>query len=215
MNRENDSNIKIEQDMDSTLNAALKMLSETQPPTVMLSRIHRSLEAAAATSVLTRRDWWFWIPAGGAAVAVVLLMLFLSIHFTREKQGLSPEMTKMTVGPALPDRVVTSSASVPAVPVERKESISNHGQNFRRRDHTQYRHAANLFNYPLTRQEKLLVRFAQTAKPADLQALNPEYQAKIEAQQEAEFAAYVNSDSDGKNQGSTAKQSEINQFTEE
>ena len=50
-------------------------------------------------------------------------------------------------------------------------------------------------SYPLTRQEKLLVRFVQTAKPEDLQALNPEYQAKVEAEQEAEFAAYLKSGS--------------------
>jgi hypothetical protein len=64
-----------------------------------------------------------------------------------------------------------------------------------RREHPQYRHVANLLSYPLTRQEKLLVRFVQTAKPEDLQALNPEYQAKVEAQQEAEFAAYLKSGS--------------------
>jgi hypothetical protein len=48
-------------------------------------------------------------------------------------------------------------------------------------------------SYPLTRQEKLLVQFVRNAKPADLRALNPEYQAKVEAQQDAEFAAYLKS----------------------
>jgi hypothetical protein len=67
-----------------------------------------------------------------------------------------------------------------------------------RQDHREYRHAANLLSYPLTRQEKLLLQFARNAKPADLQAPNPEYQAKVEAQQEAEFAAYLKStDSSG------------------
>ncbi len=54
------------------------------------------------------------------------------------------------------------------------------------------RDAANLFDYPLTHQEKLLVEFARTATPDELKELNPEYQAKVEAKQEAEFAAYLN-----------------------
>ena len=58
-------------------------------------------------------------------------------------------------------------------------------------------------SYPLTRQEKLLVQFAQHAKPEDLRDLNPEYQAKVEAQQEAEFAAYLKSGSSSGNNGTT------------
>jgi hypothetical protein len=64
-----------------------------------------------------------------------------------------------------------------------------------RRERPRYRHVANLLSYPLTGQEKLLVRFAEMAKPGDLKTLNPEYQAKVEAQQEAKFAAYLESGS--------------------
>jgi len=65
----------------------------------------------------------------------------------------------------------------------------------RSRQSRENQHATNLLSYPLTRQEKLLLQFAHHAKPADLQALNPEYQAKVEAQQDAEFAAYLKSGS--------------------
>lgn len=64
-------------------------------------------------------------------------------------------------------------------------------------------HATNLLSYPLTRQEKLLLQFARNAKPADLQALNPEHPAKLEAQQEAEFAAYIKSGSSSDTESAT------------
>ena len=89
----------------------------------------------------------------------------------------------------------------PAAPVpskafkEGKRSMQPPGVRRVRREPREYRHAANLLSYPLTGQEKLLLQFARNAKPADLQALNPEYQAKVEAQQEAEFAAYLKSGS--------------------
>jgi hypothetical protein len=68
------------------------------------------------------------------------------------------------------------------------------------------RHVTNLLSYPLTRQEKLLLQFARNAKPVDLQALNPEYQAKVEAQQDAEFAAYLKSGGSSDTEGATQTQ---------
>jgi hypothetical protein len=66
-------------------------------------------------------------------------------------------------------------------------------------------------HYPLTRQEKLLVQFVQDANADDLQDLNPEYQAKVEAQQEAVFAEYLNSGSSPNSQETT----ELNSKTPE
>lgn len=67
----------------------------------------------------------------------------------------------------------------------------------------EHRHAINPLSYPLTRQEELLLQFARNARPADLQALNPEDQAKVEAQQEAEFAAYLKSGSSSDTESAT------------
>ncbi len=72
------------------------------------------------------------------------------------------------------------------------------------------RDAANLFNYPLTHQEKLLVEFARTATPDELKELNPEYQAKMEAKQEAEFAAYLKSGEDSGNSSMSSTGAEAN-----
>jgi hypothetical protein len=47
------------------------------------------------------------------------------------------------------------------------------------------------------------VQFVHHARAADLQALNPEYQAKVEAQQDAEFAAYIKSGGNSDTEGAT------------
>ncbi len=188
------------------IDAALRMLSEAQPPAAMTSRIHRNLNAAVATSKPVRSGRLIWIPAGCIAMATVLLMVFLQARSTRRIQSHPLETAKMMArNSASPQLATPLPALVPAESSRaRNVSIRVAQPIFHARKRTRYRHAANLFNYPLTQQEKLLVRFVQTAKPADLQALNPEYQAKLEAQQEAEFAAYVQS-------GSSADESETPQ----
>jgi hypothetical protein len=181
---------------DEEIDAALKMLSETAPPAAMLSRVHQSLETAATTSLQTRPGARFWIPATCAAMtAAVLFVVFSRGYWTR--QAAPVETVKaVTVNSASPRAGASQPALVSAGNYRMRERFSERADVRRsRREHPQYRHAVNLLSYPLTRQEKLLVRFVQTAKPADLQALNPEYQAKVEAQQEAEFAAYLKSGS--------------------
>jgi hypothetical protein len=197
MRLENDSMTKIEREID----AALKMLGGTTPPAGMTSRIHRSLEAAAAGR--DRRGWLFWVPATCAALAAVLLAVFFQVHSAREKLASTTQTAKMVPLTALPDRVMAPPTLVasetfrgPKLPVMRVHSISHQQRGT-------YRHAVNLLSYPLTQQEKLLVRFAETAGPSDLQALNPEYQAKVEAQQEAEFAAYLRWGSSFSDNGTT------------
>ncbi len=196
MRLENDNTTKIEREID----AALKMLGGTKVPAAMTSRIYRSLETAGRD----RRGWLFWVPATCAAMAAVTLAIFIQTHSVRGKQTSQVETAKVVVAPnALPDRAMTQSTIVAAesfrgrkLPAVRANPISHQ----RRGAH---RHAVNLLSYPLTRQEKLLVKFAETAGPNDLQTLNPEYQAKIEAQQEAEFAAYLKSGNSPSDNGTT------------
>ena len=191
MSLENDSLTKIEREID----AALKRLSEAQPPAAMTSRIQRSLETAAAKSQQTRSGRLFWVPATCAAMAVVLLVVLLHPDLTRRNHASTVETAKMVTADSAPPKLAKSLPTLVSAedPRERKLPTTYVHPRSHRQRRGEYRHAVNLFNYPLTRQEKLLLQFAQNAKPEDLQALNPEYQAKVEAQQDAEFAAYLKS----------------------
>jgi hypothetical protein len=183
---------------DKEIDAALKMLSETAPPAAMASRIHQSLEAEVFRSQQAKSRGRFWIPATCVAMTAVLFVVFSQARWVRQNRtsAVAPA-TLARVTPAPLGHTATRPAMVPAGNYSTRERFSQRADVRRsRREHPQYRHVANLLSYPLTRQEKLLIQFAKTAKPEDLQALNPEYQAKVEAQQEAEFVAYVHSGSD-------------------
>ena len=127
--------------------------------------------------------------------AAVLFVVFSRGTWTRQTAPVETARA-VTVNSASPRAGATQPALVSAGNYRMRERFSERADVRRsKREHPQYRHATNLLSYPLTRQEKLLVRFVQTAKPEDLRDLNPEYQAKVEAQQEAEFAAYLKSGS--------------------
>lgn len=191
MNAENNGPMRVEGEID----AALKMLGETQPPAAMVSRIHQNLETVAM-SQRARSSRWFLIPAAGIAMAALALVAILAqLHRTRGIPKSTVAIARMTATAPTP-RATTAIRSTPVSTGnsrERKPSLQSVVVRRTRRRQPKYRHVANLFSYPLTRQEELLVQFAKISKPEDLQALNPEYQAKIEAQQEAEFDAYLKS----------------------
>lgn len=191
------SNQDGQEKLDEEINAALKLLSEAQPPAALVSRVHRSLETAATGAHQARSGGSFWIPATGCAIAAILFAVFTHAHGTREKQTSSVETAQMSaIMPAVEGIAASRPKLAPAGSSEKQRPLLRPAVVLRsRRERPHYRHVANLLSYPLTRQEKLLVRFAQTAAPKDLQALNPEYQAKVEAQQDAEFAAYLKSGS--------------------
>jgi hypothetical protein len=190
MNTEHKGPMSVEDDID----AALKMMGETQPPAEIVSRVHRSLEAAAI-SQRERPGRRFLIPAAGVAIAaMVLLAIFIQVQRTQEDRTPGVETARLASTLQLPQADVAAPST--AVETERAEEGKRSVQFYtkrRGRQSREVRHSANLLSYPLTRQEKLLLQFVHNAKPADLQALNPEYQAKVEAQQEAEFAAYLKS----------------------
>lgn len=196
MSPENDPTMKIEQEID----AALNLLSASQPPLAMTSRIHQRLETTMERSGQARRGWLFWVPATGVVIATLLLLVFSQVHWNREKQPHVIETAKIATSSALPGRTLAQPVVAMQNRREQNKFRSNVHRNFRRHDQTQPRHAVNFLSYPLTRQEKLLVKFVQTAKPADLQILNPEYQSKVDAQQEAEFVAYQKSGSNSNKQ---------------
>lgn len=189
--------MKTEREMD----AALKMLGEVQAPAGLTAHVQRSLATAAAAGH-TRKNWRVWVPVGGAVMAAVLLTALFQIRSAPEKIAATAKRT--TTDSALPEGAISQQSQIPPDTFrERKASLSVVRPSRHTARHAEYRHAANLFDYPLTRQEKLLVEFVQTAKPEDLQMLNPAYQAKLEAQQEAEFAAYLNSGNNSSTQATT------------
>ena len=187
--------------IDNDIEAALKVLGEMQPPGAIVSRVHRRLEIAAA---LQARSWSRGLVIPVAAVsmaAVVLVVIFTQVHHTPENQRSAVQTARLVANTPLAQAAIAP----PSAPVAIKSS--GEGKRpvrvavaRRRRQGGERRHAANLLSYPLTRQEKLLLQFSRNAKPADLQALNPEYQARVEAQQEAEFAAYLKSGDDSSTQ---------------
>jgi hypothetical protein len=187
MNTEHKGPMRVEDDIDS----ALKMMGETQPPAEIVSRVHRRIEAAAV-SQRERPGRRSLIPAAGVAIAaMVLLAIFIQVQRAQEDRTPGVETARLASTLQLPQ--VDVAAPSTAVETERAEEGKRSVQFYtkrRGRQNREVRHSANLLSYPLTQEEKLLLQFAHNAKPADLQALNPEYQAKVEAQQDAEFAAY-------------------------
>lgn len=179
---------------DEEIDAALKLMGKTQPPTAMLPRIHRSLKTAAADVHRTRSRRIFWIPATACAITALLLLVLTQAPRTREKPTSTAKMVKMTAN-LHADEVPTNAAPTLALPTDgsgKRASSSRATARHSRQAHPHDRPAAKLLSYPLTRQEKLLLQFAQTAAPKDLQALNPEHEAAAEAEEKAKFAAYLN-----------------------
>jgi hypothetical protein len=195
MNIEYKGSMKIEDD----IHAALTMLGETHPPEALVSRTRQRLEIAAM-SQRARSSRRFLIPAAGVAMAAVALVaIFTQMHRTRENQGSAVQAARLVANtPLAQAAMMPPSATAETERSAEGKRLVQHSTKRRSRRNRESRHAINLLSYPLTRQEKLLLQFAHHAKPADLQVLNPEYQAKVEAQQDAEFAAYLKSmDSSG------------------
>jgi hypothetical protein len=192
MNAEHNGPMTVEDDIDATL----KMLGETQPPAEIVTRVHQRHEAAAM-SQRARSGRVRLIPVAGIAMATLAIFaVFIQMQRTQKDQASGVQTARVVANTPLAQ--VTGMPSSATVETERanegKRLVQFHTKR-RSRQSRAVRHVTNLLSYPLTRQEKLLLRFVQTAKPEDLRDLNPEYQAKVEAQQEAEFDAYLKSGS--------------------
>lgn len=188
---------------ENEIDAALSMLRELQPPSDMVSHVHRSLETAAISQRASSGSRLLIPACGMATAAFALVVMFTHMHHRPETQ--TSETAKLIETVPLEQ----ATALPPAAPVSPetfeagKRSVQPSAVRRVRRERREHRHAGNLLSYPLTRQEKLLLQFAHNAKPADLQTLNPEYQAKVEAQQDAEFAAYLKSGSSPERESAT------------
>ncbi len=192
MTTEHNGPMRVEVEID----AALKMLGETQPPAAIVSRVHRGLETAAM-SRRARSCRRLLIPAAGVAIAALALVaIFIQTQRRPETQESALKIARVVTNtPSAQATTMPPSATFETERAHEGKRLVHYPTRRRGRQGSETRHAKSLLSYPLTRQEKLLLKFVQTAKPADLQALNPEYQAKVEAQQDAEFAAYLKSGS--------------------
>jgi len=179
---------------EDEIDAALRMLSEMQPPSEIVSRVHRSLETAVMSQGATSGRRLLIPVAGMATAAFALVAAFTQMYRVPETRRSAETAKLVATVPLEQATAVPPAAPVPPKTFEKgKRSMQPLAVRTVRREGREHRNSTNLLSYPLTRQEKLLLQFAHHAKPADLQALNPEYQAKVEAQQEAEFAAYLKS----------------------
>jgi hypothetical protein len=200
MTAEHNGSLRVEDEID----AALKMLGETEPPAAIVSRAHQRLEIAA-TSRRARSSRRLLIPAAGFAMATLAIFaIFIQTQRTQQLPASATQTARLASSSTLAQAMVTPpSAAVETVRADEGKRLVQYYTKPRTRQSRENRHANNILSYPLTREEKLLLEFAHNAKPADLQALNPEYQAKLEAQQDAEFAAYLKSGSSSDTEGTT------------
>ena len=192
MSTEHNGPMRMEEDID----AALKILGDTQPPAQMLLRVQQSLEIAAISKRARPRNLLL-IPAAGAAIAaLVLFAIFTQSHRAGRNPTPAVENARLVANtPAAQAAMMPSSSTIETVRSSEGKRLVQYSTKRGSQQNRGARHVTNLLSYPLTQQEKLLLQFARNAKLADLQALNPEYQARMEAQQDAEFAAYLKSGS--------------------
>ncbi|MEO6965413.1 MAG: hypothetical protein ABI076_05885, partial [Acidobacteriaceae bacterium] len=140
--------------IDEEIDAALGLLREMRTPEAMADRVHQRLEVAAANTYETRRNWLFWVPVTGVAMAAVLLLIFSQAHWVKQTSPVEP--AKLVTATPVPGRMAASRpALAPGMSSEtRKPTLQAPIVRRRGREHPQDRHVANLFSYPLTRQEK-------------------------------------------------------------
>lgn len=191
---------------DERIDAALRIASDCRIPAGLEDRVQQRLRSAAEAEPSNALRW-ARIPAAVGITAVVLAAILLSLHSRPAKH--------LDVAHLLAPAAVETASNhlttlLPTTHLQKPETRLVL-MTARHHDRTGVRrHAANLLNYPLTKQERLLIQFARTATPAELQLLNPQYQAKLEAQQEAAFAAYIRS---GENPAAQETQADANDQT--
>ena len=201
---------------DRSIDEALRLATSGQPPAGYFERLQRRIEAAPETH-RARGGLWLWVPAG-CAVAAIFFAVILPVLLHSSKPGTialapvsHPAQGSKESSDGFPQRLKPHLvAALPGglKPVPFKTGSKQH--HAKRNKGAAKRNAANLFDYPLTHQEKLLVEFARTATPDELKELNPGYQARMEAKQEAEFAAYLKLGEDSGNSSMSRTGAEAN-----
>ena len=193
---------------DDAIDKVLASLREATPPEGMQTRIAQRL-ANPATSLPTTTHWRDLLagstPAGawwrgaiiGAATATFVIGAVLLIHRTLPAplQSVAAINTVRPVSTPPQPTLASQSRAIPcarpavlrvatAVPAHEPEDLRAETY----AESTAPSRPAPVL--PLTPQERSLARLARTADPRELASLNPEFQARLEAEHAAEFARF-------------------------
>jgi hypothetical protein len=193
---------------DDAIDKTLAALKTASPPQGMEARILQRMQqhASAAPAEFRWRDmltgsalaaaWWRGALSGAATAMLLVGALLLAQHSLRTKQ---PAVSQIAVTRNLAPAALPVTASAPNAPSRESRANPCATLGLPRTAHIvpAYRaetlpsasftpsHPAPVL--PLTAQERALVRLVQTADPKLLASLEPETQAKVEAQEADDF----------------------------
>lgn len=180
---------------DDAVEKVLTALNKAAPPEGMEARIaHRLQQQPATPSTSLAAVWWRGALTGATAAALAISGVMMLQHRSLRPQvgpQTSPIPAATTPVPSIATTPVAlhpaqpcsspailrlhKAATVPQIAIAREEAVQPS------------RPAAAP---PLTAEERGLVRLAHIASPKELATLNPEVQAKLEAQEEADFTKF-------------------------
>ncbi|MHB1745363.1 MAG: hypothetical protein ACYCRE_11450, partial [Acidobacteriaceae bacterium] len=122
MNAEINGPMRVEGEID----AALKMLDETQPPAEIVSRVHQRLETAAVPQ-RARSGRMLLIPAAGVAMAALALVaIFTQMHRTRGITTLTVATVRVAASDSLPQATIMPPSATVATEGLQEEKRSVH-----------------------------------------------------------------------------------------
>ena len=190
---------------DDAIDKTLAALKSAAPPQGMDARILQRLQQQPAPAapfcwrdLLTRSAlaavWWRGALSGAAAAMLLVGALLLAQHTLRTKQ---PAVSQHAPAHALTPVALPVTASAPAsagcpthAQIHRAWVGSTTGETIQAPVHRAQTLSSASFapshpapELPLTAQERALVRLVQTADPRLLASLEPETQAKVDAQE--------------------------------
>jgi hypothetical protein len=196
---------------DEAIEKVLAALKAAVPPEGMDERIAQRLKRdTAAMSQASWRDvlagsslagaWWRGALSGAAVAAVAVGLVLLAPHRSANARGerqtppavatTTPQATNpVATAVALPHPApCTSPSMIPAHKVFAPPSLTATSPVASPDDMVQRSHPAP--SQPPTTEERDLVRLAHIAGPHQLATLNPEIEAKLQAQEEADFTKF-------------------------
>jgi hypothetical protein len=193
-------------ELDDAIDNALRALREAVPPEGIEARIaNRLAQTTLSQTEPAARGWWHGAACGAAAAATLAAGLGLLLVHRAPVPPQSPQAaSRPAVVPhnapvpvdlvpaaahrpesapctgSVRDRAIPIAGPLPAAPLPTPEELRAEAM-------APSRPAPAL---PLTEQERALLRLTRTADPAQLAALNEEAQAKLEAEDAAEFEKF-------------------------
>ena len=200
-----------EHEHDDVIDKVLAALSKSDPPAGMNARIAQRLQhpVAASSAAFRWRDifagstlagaWWRGALTGTAVATLAACALLLIQHPSQSRSNYQQAIASdgATIDNATTNLVPPSAKSVsesrtkpcasPTVMRVRSIAAAPQVETMLAENRAPSRPAPEL---ALTAQERELVRLARTADPKQLAMLNPETQARLDAEEAAEFEKF-------------------------